>query len=52
MAAAEADSRAISDEVDRYIRKYRKLKEEYEDLFGTQRELAKQEMEAVFRENV
>ena len=51
-AAVEADTRAVSGEVDRCVRQYRKLTEEYEDLFSTQREVAKQQMEAVFREYV
>jgi hypothetical protein len=43
-AAVEADTREASDEVDRCITKYRRLTEEYENLFATQREVAQREI--------
>ena len=49
-AAVEADIGEASDEIDRCITKYRRLTEEYENLFATQSELAQREIEAVLSE--
>ncbi len=47
-AAVEADRRAAPDEVDRCISRYRRLTEEYGNLFAAQKEVAKREIEKVF----
>jgi tetratricopeptide (TPR) repeat protein len=47
-AAVEADAREASDEVDRCIPNYRRLKEEYENLFAAQSEVARREIETAF----
>jgi tetratricopeptide (TPR) repeat protein len=48
-AAVEADVGDASREVDRCLTKYRRLTEEFQDLFTTQREVAKRRIETVFR---
>ena len=46
-AAVEADTLGDSEEVARSIKEYRRLTEEYENVFVTQKELARQEIETV-----
>ena len=46
-AAVEADTLGAPEEVARSIKEYRRLTEEYENVFVTQKELARQEIETV-----
>jgi hypothetical protein len=48
-AAVEADVGDASREVDRCLTRYRRLTKEFEDLFTTQREVAKRRIETVFK---